>query len=161
MKLRKIIKDVAHLYEQFDGNLPDNYPLSRYSYLVLNPVEYVNSILSQEDVHRKKEDEHRKKQDAHRKQEDERRNSVQRSQNVVNVEGAKKIESFVWNKSAESDVLKLLQKHAFDFEQVHAEFVKTHPECEYTIKELQQQWTQTEMQRYRALQNKKAVNKPA
>ena len=31
--------DIAHLYERFNSDLPVNHPVSRYSYLVLNPVE--------------------------------------------------------------------------------------------------------------------------
>lgn len=37
----------------------------------------------------------------------------------------------------------------FDFKKVHEELLKVHPECEYTQKDLQQQWAKIEMQKYR------------
>ena len=48
LKLKKVMTDIAHLYERFNSDLPVNHPVSRYSYLILNPVEYMNSVLANE-----------------------------------------------------------------------------------------------------------------
>ncbi len=152
LKLKKVVKDLARLYEQFGANLPENYPLSRYSYLVLSPDEYASSILKQENMvvtpTIRKPATMSVPPLTHQSSAPIPASPLSRS-SFSTGEDAKAPE-FVWNKSIEGEISRLLQKHAFDFAKVHQELVKLHPECGMTQGELQRKWAAVEMQRYRA-----------
>ena len=142
LKLKKIIKDIAHIHERFEGNLPGNCPLSRYSYFVLSPIEYVNSVLEYEQLQKAKTS----KETIKHNTTDIKKEEVNDNMEEVKIE-SKKI--FEITKEVENEIRKMLEKYMFDFKKVHEELLKLYPECEYTQKDLQQHWAKVEMQNYR------------
>jgi len=137
LKLKKVSRDIAHLHERFSANLPEDLPPKRMSYLVLNPIEYMNSILKKENI-----------------------NIPQNIAPCISqpIEQNKilpqEIPKFEWKKIYEIEITKLLQKYAFDFKKVHENFIKAHPECMFSQQDLQKEWAKIEMAKYRSLKKK-------